>query len=226
MQGNKTQTRGNQTRDSLLAAALQVFGRDGFHAASTRAIADAAGVNQALIAYHFGGKEGLYLAVFEHITASMTEHMQPLLDALQLEIESLDPGSADGRRACLDIMDRLLQGITRMFGQREAAGWVKLVMREQQDPTEAFDIFFQGPYSQMLEIFTRLIGLLTGQSPQAQATRLLALTQMGQILVFMVGRATTSRHLGWQTVGEAQMKAVHEQVRKNLYAQFDEEVGV
>ena len=122
-------------------------------------------------------------------------------------------------------MDALLQGLTQVFSQRDAGAWVKLVMREQQDPTQAFDIFYAGTYSQMLEIFTRLVAMLTDQAPELQATRIHALTLMGQILVFMVGRATTSRHLGWEDIGEAQMNAVHEQVRKNLYAQLGEELG-
>ncbi|HET6470821.1 MAG TPA: TetR family transcriptional regulator, partial [Pseudomonadales bacterium] len=42
-------TRGDQTREALIDAAIEIFGRDGFRAASTRSIADAAGVNQALI---------------------------------------------------------------------------------------------------------------------------------------------------------------------------------
>jgi AcrR family transcriptional regulator len=55
------------TRNRLLAAGLELFGRDGFDAVTTRQIADAAGVNQAAIPYHFGGKEGVYRAVTDHI---------------------------------------------------------------------------------------------------------------------------------------------------------------
>ncbi|MFT7177522.1 MAG: AcrR family transcriptional regulator, partial [Halioglobus sp.] len=63
--------RGEKTREALLTAAMDAFGRAGFDAASNRAIADSAGVNQALIGYHFGGKRGLYLAMFEHISEQM-----------------------------------------------------------------------------------------------------------------------------------------------------------
>jgi AcrR family transcriptional regulator len=47
-------TRAAGTREALIAAALKIFGRDGYHAAGTRVIAREARVNQALIAYHFG----------------------------------------------------------------------------------------------------------------------------------------------------------------------------
>ncbi|HEX6141368.1 MAG TPA: TetR family transcriptional regulator, partial [Geminicoccaceae bacterium] len=50
--------RGEATRERLLLAAIDVFGRRGFEA-STRELAGAAGVNLAAIPYHFGSKHGL-----------------------------------------------------------------------------------------------------------------------------------------------------------------------
>jgi AcrR family transcriptional regulator len=54
---------GDRTRAALLDAALEEFAAKGFAGARVRDIADRAGVSKDLIAYHFGGKEGLYLAV-------------------------------------------------------------------------------------------------------------------------------------------------------------------
>ena len=50
------------SRDTLLSAALDAFGRHGFDSASTRDIAKSAGMPMSQITYHFGGKDGLYLA--------------------------------------------------------------------------------------------------------------------------------------------------------------------
>ena len=55
----------SDTRTRILAAAAEVFGARGFKAATTRQIAEAAGVNQAAINYHFKGKLGLYSEVLE-----------------------------------------------------------------------------------------------------------------------------------------------------------------
>jgi TetR/AcrR family transcriptional regulator len=52
-----------RTKAALLDAALEEFAASGFAGARVRAIAERAGVSKDLIAYHFGGKEGLYLAV-------------------------------------------------------------------------------------------------------------------------------------------------------------------
>ena len=51
------------TRRALLAAATRLFAERGFDAVPIGAVAAEAGVNKALISYHFGGKRGLYRAI-------------------------------------------------------------------------------------------------------------------------------------------------------------------
>ena len=53
----------DRTRAALLDAALEEFAAKGFAGARVRDIAQRAGVGKDLVAYHFGGKDGLYLAV-------------------------------------------------------------------------------------------------------------------------------------------------------------------
>ncbi|GAA0384922.1 hypothetical protein Acor_48080 [Acrocarpospora corrugata] len=48
-----------QTRQKILDAAMVEFGAKGYSGARTAGIAARAGVNQQLIAYYFGGKQGL-----------------------------------------------------------------------------------------------------------------------------------------------------------------------
>lgn len=63
------------TELSLLRAAAALFSRKGFENTRTLEIAKVAGVNEALIARYFGGKEGLLLAVLrdEESTQSLVE---------------------------------------------------------------------------------------------------------------------------------------------------------
>jgi AcrR family transcriptional regulator len=53
------------TKQALLAAGVQVFAEHGYDAATTREVAQAAGVNEQLIQRYFGGKAGLLLAIIE-----------------------------------------------------------------------------------------------------------------------------------------------------------------
>ncbi len=52
-------------KEIILDTAERLFSENGFDGASTRAIANEAGVNMAMLNYYFGSKEGLYKAVFE-----------------------------------------------------------------------------------------------------------------------------------------------------------------
>ena len=53
--------------DRLLDTAIEQFGRLGLEGASTRAIAAAANTAMSSITYHYGSKQGLYLAAAERI---------------------------------------------------------------------------------------------------------------------------------------------------------------
>jgi AcrR family transcriptional regulator len=55
------------TRDSILAAARKVLLVDGLAGISTRRVASVAGVNQALVHYHFGSIENLLLDVLDTV---------------------------------------------------------------------------------------------------------------------------------------------------------------
>jgi len=55
-----------ETRERILTAARDVIGRKGKRGATTREIADVAGVNEATIFRHFGTKEALLVACAQH----------------------------------------------------------------------------------------------------------------------------------------------------------------
>mgnify|MGYP001106917055 CR=1 FL=1 len=64
------------SRAQILATAERLFSEKGYSATSLRHIGEAAGLNPALVGYHFGNKLGLLEAVF-------TEALEPLANALQ-----------------------------------------------------------------------------------------------------------------------------------------------
>ncbi len=55
-----------ETRERILTAAREVIGRKGKRGATTREIAEVAGVNEATIFRHFGTKEALLVACAQH----------------------------------------------------------------------------------------------------------------------------------------------------------------
>jgi AcrR family transcriptional regulator len=73
---------GLETRRAILDAALDLFSERSFDGASTRAIAEAVGVTQPLLNYHFAGKEELWRAavndLFERLRSSMRQQLDDL----------------------------------------------------------------------------------------------------------------------------------------------------
>lgn len=60
-----------ETRERILVAAREVIGRKGKRGATTREIADVAGVNEATIFRHFGTKESLLVSCAQHFCGHM-----------------------------------------------------------------------------------------------------------------------------------------------------------
>jgi TetR/AcrR family transcriptional regulator len=101
------------TRESLLAAAAEVFVDQGFSGARVDAIARKAGVNKALIYYHYGSKQGLYRAM--------------LLDLFRAPLgllEALRRDEPDPRRR----LERFYGSLPRLF--TEKPGLPHIMLRE------------------------------------------------------------------------------------------------
>ncbi|HVJ64615.1 MAG TPA: TetR family transcriptional regulator [Bdellovibrionota bacterium] len=66
------------TRDRLLRVSAKLFASKGYDRVSVRDIARASKCNLSMISYYFGGKEKLYLALFEGFFSRVDQHMQGL----------------------------------------------------------------------------------------------------------------------------------------------------
>jgi AcrR family transcriptional regulator len=205
-------SRGADTRQLLIDAALDVFGRLGFEGASTRAIAKAANANLAAIVYHFGGKEALYLAVAEHVAQSIFGRVGPTLAAVAGPNADLsDPAVA---RAGLE---RLVETFVQvMLGSAEAERWARFIIREQMQPTAAFDVIYRF-MNGAAATATRLVAAVTGE-PESDALKLRAITLMGQVMVFRIAETLVLRRMGWRSIGDRQRRAITAVVKENLTA--------
>jgi TetR/AcrR family transcriptional regulator len=86
-----------RTRAALLDAALEEFAARGFAGARVRDIARRAGVSKDLVAYHFGGKDGLYLAVQQAWLRREDGFADPALPLADLLARYLHDALADPR---------------------------------------------------------------------------------------------------------------------------------
>jgi AcrR family transcriptional regulator len=59
----------DETRERIIQGAAQVFAQKGYEGATTRAIAEAASVNEVTLFRHFGSKKNIFMAVIERFSA-------------------------------------------------------------------------------------------------------------------------------------------------------------
>jgi len=196
---------GADPRERLIEAGLEVFGRDGFDGANTRALARRAGVNLAAIPYYFGGKGGLYVAVAEHIADRLSEALGPALAAL--EAAAADPDVP--REEIAARLHALVSAwVETLLGRPEAERWAQFVIREQMAPTEAFDVLYRRVMVRLHAACAALLGRLVGRPADDPEVRLRAFTLVGQVLIFRIGRHAVQRRMGWKTYGPRQREAI------------------
>jgi len=101
------------TRMKLLEAAAHLFADKGFQAVSIREIALAAGVNSALVNYHFGSKQALFEEIIRIYTA---DHVADRMARLAQEKRRL------GRLDLEDILDIYLSPLIEPEGYTDSQG--------------------------------------------------------------------------------------------------------
>jgi AcrR family transcriptional regulator len=91
------------TKELILEAAEKLFAAEGYHGASVRAITREAGVNLASVNYHFGSKEALLEALFEHRFGPINTMRKERLSEVMSEAKTKGrrPGVEDVLRAFL-----------------------------------------------------------------------------------------------------------------------------
>lgn len=203
-------------RDRLLEAAIDVFGRDGFDAATTRSITSKAGVNIAAIPYYFDSKEGLYKAVVTHIVETIKTQVA---DMVHTATPPLFTGNS-GKEKAFDTLLALVEKII-MFavGSEEGRRFSRIIFREQMYPTSSYEIIYKGYMEPILNALATLITVIT-ENPSQRTAKLRAMTIIGQILIFRIARETVVRSLNMQGYDSSETEEIRriilEHTRKTL----------
>lgn len=215
-QGPKRQERSEETRRRLLEAAIDVFGDQGPEA-STRRLATVAQVNLAAIPYHFGSKQGLYLAAAEHIAAEMRRRLGPALAAARETMSSCKDGSPDQAQA-RSMLEGILEALARVMVDDVSAGFARFVIREQMAPTEAFERLYEGFIGPTFDMLVLLVAAIRNGDPEDPAIRMQAPRLIGQVLMLRAARAAVLRGLRWDDVGPREFALIRSAIRENVRA--------
>ncbi|MCU1485638.1 MAG: hypothetical protein JWN67_2384 [Actinomycetia bacterium] len=121
------------TRELILDAAERLYAERGLNGVSLREITEAAGQrNNAAVHYHFGGRDGLVRALFEHRYIRLEHRRAAMLAQLD----------ADGRGMELEPLVRVL---VAPFAEEGDGHWVRFLARLHEDPR--FSPFAGGEHS-------------------------------------------------------------------------------
>jgi AcrR family transcriptional regulator len=165
----------DDTRQKLMDAAGPIFADRGYQATTVREICTSAGVNLALVNYHFGDKEKLYAEAVRHASHSCMERI-PL------------PTWPDGATPQQKLHDYVTMFLNRVAVQCDPAWHSQLIMRELQHPTSACATFvseFARPSAMMLDSI--VIEMLPPDFPDRDR-RLICFSIVGQILHYWSAR--------------------------------------
>src|SRR4051794_33555550 len=108
--------RSSETTTQILEAARSCLLAEGYSRLSTRRVADLAGVPLSQIHYHFGGRQGLVLALLDHENRRLVDRQRQMYGAETALWKRYE-------QACDLLEDDLASGYVRVLQEMLAAGW-------------------------------------------------------------------------------------------------------
>src|SRR5258705_7482573 len=161
----RVDARSSATRQRLLEAGLEVFARDGFRGATIEHICRRAGANIAAAHYHFGDKERLYAAVFQHAERRARSDVRP---------DAATGGTAEAR-----LRAHVTSFLRRLLDPRRPAWMAQLLAHELVHPTPALDRVVR---RRMRANHDQIAGIVRELAPAAppEAVRLATLSVVAQ----------------------------------------------
>lgn len=215
IEAEKVGTRGEGTRYALILSGLELFGEYGVKGTTTRMIADHSKANISAIKYYFGSKEGLYLGVIEHISDSIARHVGNFENEVSRRILAHDIS----KNEALIFIQTIVRQMARMFVELEdLAQWNKIIMREQANPTEGFDILYNNNFQQNHSILIHLISIYSGIDPDSDEIKIRWHALFGQILAFSISRECLLRSLKIKKLDSSHIDLIYKILLSHLEA--------
>jgi AcrR family transcriptional regulator len=208
-------SRGEDTRRRILEAAVEVFAAEGYEGASTRHLAERAGINLPAIQYYFGSKDGLYRAAIDYVIQEIEAHFAPIAAPVRAALGRADAGHAE----LLEALCKMLEAFVALIaGGPNLESRRLLFARAEIEQTAGLDALHECGMRQMYEPCHSLVSRLIGQSGEAEEAALQTLLLIGQVTVFCNKGAR--RSLNVTEFSEAQVQAIQRLVRRHAEAIF------
>ncbi len=134
----------SQRRDEIMAAAKEVFAREGFHATTIADIAKQAGLAYGSVYWYFDSKDELFHAMMAAEETALRNHLAAALAVPRVRAE--DDGQEPTLRA---FLQRAVQATLEFFQADKAT--VKLLLRDPYALGERFEKHLGGIYERFID---------------------------------------------------------------------------
>lgn len=204
--------RGEETRLRIIQAAIDVFGERGFDGATTREIAQRAGVNPPALQYYFENKDGVYRACADHIACSSRERYEPIMARVETELAA---GVSDDEAIALfcDLLDVLAEHLLNATDYRSRHLFMARV-QSGHAPEDGIEVLRNKVSHPVNRTATALLSRLSGLPADNPTLRMKSLMLFGQVLVFHVARPMALHLMGWSDFNADSVGAVKRMVRE------------
>ena len=197
------------TRDLLLYKGMELFALHGYDGLSLRYLASACQVNLAAVGYHFGGKEGLYCAIWEHVINKFDEDYSFRLTRLN---EKIDEANGD-RKVLAECAETMVNTYLEFSLEMGRTNWIsQMIQWELGHPTASYDIIFTNLVLPVKNLSTKLTGAAWGIDPKSERCIIAAHAILGQLFSFFSASHGFLSHIGWQSFGPDEMEKITEGV--------------
>lgn len=183
----------DDTRQRLIEAGLTIFSHHNYEGATTRMIAETAGVNLAAIPYYFGGKEGLYRATIQSIVEKFRAQILPMVQTLRETVEQTQPSREQSIDYLCQFLSQFIAGIIAFNAPRS---WLRLGFSDDKAPIQAFALIYESIICPIHDTVGDLVARVLSIPIQGPEVILRTHAIVGQVIAFHLSREAVLKRLG------------------------------
>lgn len=207
-------TESSETRDRLLKVGTRLFAESGFKGTSVRELCAQADANVAAVGYHFGGKEGLYRAIFQDTLDEDESRFQSAMDNIDVVIDQ----AKNDRRQLSYALELYIKSFFARFPLDEHKRWFSvLVLRELSFPNQGFDLIYERRAKRSQQVLIRLVAEANGIDASSELARLQAHALNGTIMGVIISRNILLRSMQWENFTQEKLSHFFDVISKLLF---------
>jgi AcrR family transcriptional regulator len=209
-------SRGALARERMLLAALDLFGRHGFDATTTRMISEAASMNLGAIPYYFGSKEDLYARAAGHLAGYIEQQQRGALSLLKAHA-----AASDNPAQLIDLVVNFMLDQARMlFAEGVPASWVQFFLRAQAEHGQAFEQIFAQSVEPVQACLSEIVARIIGRPVDDFQTRALTFIAFYQFVCLRLADGVLMRRLQWDAITPQRLEQLLSIMGPGLRAQL------